>query len=252
VSNSHHSLSLKHALLLPLRDYIAALERFPTWPGVPEIALMGLGLLLSWHIYVPIHELLHAFGCWLGGGTVTTLEIAPQYGATWLQQWFPFIQVGSDYAGRLSGFDTGGSDAVYLLTVFMPFVLTIVLGVPLLRLSHGHRVGHALGIGVALPIAYAGFISLPGDAYEMGSILVSRAVIAWGHSGAPERWRSDDLPLLLQQLFGKGDGTAWDALIIALAFSLGLLIVYAIYWAGAALARLYAGTIPPRRGRNKR
>ena len=231
---------MKRALLLPINDYLAALDRFPAGLGLLDIAWMGLGLLLSWHIYVPLHELLHALGCLLGGGTITVLEIAPQYGAAWLQQWFPFIQVGSEYAGRLSGFDTGGSDAVYLLTVFMPFILTIIIGVPLLRLTGGNRFCRALGIGAALPVAYAGFISLPGDCYEMGSILVSDWASAWGSPYPPERWRSDDLPLLLQQLFGGGNGNVQDALIILLAFTVGVLIAYTIYWLGAALAQLYA------------
>ena len=74
----------------------------------------------------------------------------------------------------------------------------------------------------------------------MGSILVSDWASAWGSPYPPERWRSDDLPLLLQQLFGNGDGNVQDVLIILLAFTVGVLIAYTIYWLGAALAQLYA------------
>ena len=35
---------------------------------------------MSWYVYVPIHELLHALGCAATGGTVTTLEVQTQYG----------------------------------------------------------------------------------------------------------------------------------------------------------------------------
>ena len=40
-----------------------------------------------------------------------------------------FVVSGSEYAGRLSGFDTRGSDWIYLATDLGPFVLTIFPGV---------------------------------------------------------------------------------------------------------------------------
>jgi hypothetical protein len=57
------------------------------------------------------------------------------YGASLLTNIFPFVSTGSDYAGQLTGFDTHGSDLTYLFTVFFPFILTILLGVPLIKYS---------------------------------------------------------------------------------------------------------------------
>src|SRR5207344_3373896 len=100
---------------------------------VGRLAILIVAAALTWWIYVPIHELAHAFGCLAGGGAVTRLEIDPLYGAAWLQRVFPFVAVGSDYAGQLTGFDTRGNDLTYLLTDFLPFVGTIAVGVPLLH-----------------------------------------------------------------------------------------------------------------------
>jgi len=127
----------------------------------------------AWWIYVPIHELLHALGCWVTGGAVSRLEIAPEYGGALLAHVFPFVVSGGDYAGRLSGFDTHGSDLVYLATDAAPFLLSIVLGVPLLRASNRGR--RPVRFGTAVVLALAPFYSLTGDYYEMGSILVTRA-----------------------------------------------------------------------------
>src|SRR5262249_31229017 len=46
---------------------------------------------------------------------------------------FPFVSIGSEYAGQLTGFDTHGSDFTYLVTDAAPFTLTVLLGIPLLR-----------------------------------------------------------------------------------------------------------------------
>jgi len=47
---------------------------------------------------------------------VSRLEIDPLYGADALARIFPFVSPGGAYAGRLSGFDTRGSDWIYWLT----------------------------------------------------------------------------------------------------------------------------------------
>jgi hypothetical protein len=80
------------------------------------MVVIASSLLLSWWVYVPIHELAHAWGCLLAGGEVTRLEIDWIYGASLLARVFPYVTVGSEYAGRLSGFDNRGSDLTYLVT----------------------------------------------------------------------------------------------------------------------------------------
>ena len=227
-------------LRLPLDDYLAAVDTCFTRLGAGRAAAALLGLVASWWIYVPIHELLHVAGCLIGGGEVTRLEMSPIYGAEFLRRFFPFIAVGSDYAGQLTGFDTKGSDVTYLLTDFLPFVLTVVLGVPLLRSAARERdrpLAAWLKLGVSIPIAYAPFISLTGDYYEMGSILVSRAASLAVPGFAPERWRSDDLFKLAAHLQETGDASAFDVAGVAAAFVLGLVLALATYALGHVCSR---------------
>jgi len=228
----------------PVDDYLNALAQWLTgwrWPRA-VIAIVAFGL--TWWIYVPLHELAHAFGCLLGGGSVSRLDIDPLYGAALLQRVFPFVSVGSDYAGQLTGFDTHGNDLTYLLTDFLPFVATIVIGVPLLQ-SAGRTgwspTAQAAVFGASLPVAFAPFISLTGDYYEMGSIIVSRAVRAFDPAFPLTRWRSDDLFRLADQLFGTaGDGSAHDAVGLAASFLVGGALALLTYAAGGSCGRVFA------------
>lgn len=218
----------------PIRDYLAALDRCLTdrrWWALP---VMLVAAVVGWFVYVPIHELLHAFGCIATGGTVTRLEIDAIYGATFLQRFFPWIAVGSEYAGQLTGFDTHGNDLIYLATDLAPFLLTVGLGVPLLLASA--RAAWPLWLrciaaGAAIPVAYAPFISLTGDYYEMGSIVVSR-LVAWCTPGFDVAiWRSDDLFKLAGQLVERGAG-AGDALGVAAAVVVGAGLAFGTYALG--------------------
>ncbi len=233
---------MMHLLLAPFDDYLAALNASLRRRTASAVALIVVGVVVSWWIYVPIHELLHAWGCMAAGGSVTRLEIAPIYGAAWLQQFFPYISVGSEYAGQLTGFDTHGSDLIYLITDATPFVLTIFFGVPLLRWS-GHsarrHVVRCLTFGVALPVAFAPFISLTGDYYEMGSIIVSRLAGAWQSHTSALRWRGDDLFKVIRSL--RHVYTADDVLGVAASIWLGLFLASLTYgigsFVGDAIAR---------------
>ncbi|MDX2169502.1 MAG: hypothetical protein SF182_20705 [Deltaproteobacteria bacterium] len=233
---------LRRLARLPLDDYLAALGVFfDRFTPLHALALV-LSAGASWWVYVPLHELAHAWGCQLGGGSVSTLEIDAIYGAAWLQRLFPYVSVGSDYAGRLSGFDTHGSDATYLLTDLLPFVATVVVGVPALRAAADPRRGglaQALLFGAALPVAFAPFISLTGDFYEVGSILVSRAVAVLQSGFDPTRWRADDLPKLIGERFAAGaGGSVAEALGIGAALALGSALAWLTYAAGAAVSSL--------------
>jgi hypothetical protein len=225
--------ALQEWFIQPFADALRAMDR--SLGSRLALPLMLLAMFASWWLYVPLHELFHAWGCLVAGGTVSKLEIDTVYGAAWLAGYFPYIVPGSEYAGRLSGFDTGGSDAVYLITVLFPYLLTLFPGIPALYLAA--RNGSALLFGATLPWAYTPFLSLTGDYYEIGSILVSRLASLWWPP-AIERWRSDDLPLLVETLFGAtGSGSAGDAAGIAASLILGALGAWLTYDLGARLAR---------------
>jgi hypothetical protein len=220
-------------LIRPARDFFSGFEACISDGKTARILLIFLSSTFSWWIYVPIHELLHALGCVLGGGEVTRLEISGVYGAAFLKRFFPFVSVGSEYAGRLSGFSTRGSDITYLLTDFMPFALTVLVGIPLLKSVSSPRLsplGRSITFGLALPVAYAPFISLTGDYYEMGSIVVSR-IVSLFTAVSPARWRSDDLFRLSQSLVSSGAGPL-DIAAVATSFGVGVVMIYATYELG--------------------
>jgi hypothetical protein len=90
------------------------------------------------------------------------------YGGGWLAEIFPFVVPGGSYAGRLSGFDTRGSDWIFLCTDLAPFALALFPGFWWLR--RAALTGRPVAFGAALPAAFAPLLSLSGDAYEMGSL----------------------------------------------------------------------------------
>lgn len=221
---------LKKFFLQPVTDTFYGLEGCLD-RGTRSLLLILLGLLLGWWIYVPIHELLHAGACVAAGGSISQLEIDPLYFGGLLAQIFPWVTAGSEYAGRLSGFDTGGSDLVYLMTDFGPFFLTLFPGVWWLR--RAARGGQALAFGAALPFALAPLISLTGDAYEIGSIWVTRLPL-WADTGTQTLLRGDDLFKKASELSQLGAAAPWLGLVLAAA--LGALWAFATYGLGAWVA----------------
>lgn len=221
----------------PVDDYLAGLDVLLRAPSRAMPLAAAVAAVAAWWIYLPAHELLHALGCAAGGGTVTRLEIDAMYGAAWLQRVFPFVAVGSRYAGQLTGFDTHGSDLVYLLTDALPYALTILIGVPALRAAARRPPGwgQALLFGAALPVALAPFISLAGDYYEMGSIIVSRLAAAVRPDFDPTRWRGDDLALVIDRLGPLDPGVGDLAGIVASAL-LGTVLAFLTYAAGVWVA----------------
>ena len=248
----------------PIDDVVACLEPIVAVKN-PARALVPLflSLIASWVIYVPIHELLHALACVATGGDITRLEIRWYYGGSLLAQVFPWVVSESQYAGRLSGFRTFGSDLIYLATDFGPFVLSVILGVPLLKLcTRAHR---PILFPIAVVVGLAPFYNLPGDYYEMASIITTRAstpLASLVHTnaataveadreapcpaieGSPEAGyrclRSDDIFKLMEQLLtqpsklglqGPGD-IASAVLIIVVSSALAILLAFATYTLG--------------------
>jgi hypothetical protein len=225
-------------LLVPFLDAFHGLDRCLE-SGVRGLLLAALGLLAGWWIYVPVHELLHAAACRAAGGEVTRLEIDRLYGGALLARALPFVVPASDYAGRLSGFDTRGSDGIYLATDLGPFLLTLFPGVWALRRAAAGR--RPAGFGAALPFALAPFLSLGGDAYEIGSIVATR-LPPWASPAARSLLRGDDLVKKLGEL-AKVPGAPWGGALVAVL--LGVIWAFLTYGLGDALARaLKAGPIP--------
>jgi hypothetical protein len=225
-----------------VQDYVAALDAMRD-RGFAGLAFGGIAFVLAWFVYVPIHELFHAWGCLLAGGDVTRLEISPEYGGVLLARIFPFVASGSSYAGQLTGFDTHGSDAIYLATVLAPFVLTIFVGVPLLKRAARPLARPAWRpwlLGASIPIAYAPFISLVGDYYEAGAILISR-LARWFDPALPlPRWRGDDVFKLGREL---SDAGAFDWLGVGAALAVGILLALLTYHVGVRFAQRLARQI---------
>jgi len=233
----------------PIRDLMAAMEAQVVRVRHPARALVIVLLagIASWWVYVPVHELLHALGCYVTGGSVTELQIAPEYGGALFARFLPFVVGNSEYAGRLSGFDTRGSDLIYLATDALPFLLTVFIGVPLLKAcGRGRRPGL---LGVAFVLGLAPFYCLTGDYYEMGSILTTRAV-TWLSGSETLRFgafRSDDVVKLVTDLWAQpanfqveGAGSAVVAgLVVVGGLACGVLLAFATYAAGARLARAW-------------
>ncbi len=239
-------------ILRPFADLIRGLDQVLAVRGGPGLVWTLAGLLAGFWIYVPLHELGHAFACLLAGGTVSELEISPLYGGSILARWIPWVTAGGDYAGRLSGFDTGGSDLVYLATDLGPFLLTLP-GVWLLRrAARGARAAgafHAVLFGAALSFAMAPFLSLTGDGYEIGSILVTR-LAPWSPATIRTLLRGDDLVLRYAQL--RAHATApWMGFYMA--SGLGLAWAYLTYWladyAAGLLGQKPLAPVPTRRKR---
>jgi len=230
-------------LARPLRDWLAALHACVG--ARADVAVIATAMALTWWVYVPVHELLHAWGCLLAGGQVTRLEIDWIYGAALLAKVFPYVAVGSRYAGQLTGFDTRGSDLVYLATDALPFALTILVGVPLLRAAaRPGGPGRRVMLGASLPMAYAPLVSLPGDYYEMGSILVSRSVAALVQGFPVDRWRSDDLFDLVGRLAAQPSGG--DAVGVTASLAVAIALAFTTYWAGVLVANAIAARIGAR------
>jgi hypothetical protein len=199
--------------------------------GVRGLLLAALGLLAGWWVYVPLHELLHAAACAAAGGEVTRLEIDPFYGGAALARVFPAVVPESEYAGRLSGFNAHGSDWIYLATDLGPFLLTLFPGVWLLRRAAAAR--NATLFGAALPFALAPFLSLTGDAYEIGAIVATR-LPPWAGAATRGLLRGDDLLKKLGEL-AQAPGAPWGGALLAAA--LGALWAFLTYGLGDAVAR---------------
>jgi hypothetical protein len=205
-----------------LQDHLDRATAGPR-PGF-RLALIAVFAVGTWWLYVPLHELAHAGACLSCGGEVRRMTLAPRYGGSIAARLFDWIDDETPYAGQLADFTTGGSDLCYLWLVLAPFAAT-PLARPLLRRAARRRGAAAFAVGMVL--ALMPVMNIPGDFYEAGSIVVTRAAAdALPDAGA---LRSDDLPALLGRLGAEGADTpprVWAAALAGAA--LGTLGAFAL------------------------
>lgn len=226
--------------LAAFRDFVGALDAHASIPLYQLLPKLVCGLVPAFFVYVPLHELLHAAGCLLFGGSVERIEISPLFGGRILAGLTPMVSPDTKYAGRLAQFDVGGSDLVFLATDFAPYVLTILVGIPLFRaLTHAPN---AWLLGPAAVLAMAPWMSITGDYYEMGSILATR--LAGGAGADFAALRSDDMLSLISTVWSAarpaGPGGSWGsaltASVIAASFFLGSVLASLTYFLGVSVS----------------
>ena len=246
---------MKRFFRMPYDDMMSCLEHLMTGARPRGVmVVMVLSITVTWFVYVPVHELLHAYGLIWTGGEVGTLNMKWYYGGEYLAKWFPFIESGSDYAGQLTDFDTKGSDWRYLACDFAPFMLTVLIGVPLLRFCTRKR--RAVLSGPAVVLGLAPFYNLPGDYYEMASIMSTRALTTLGGGGHPPRFeglRSDDIFTLIPDVLlrpaelgleGGFFSTVFAMLVVFESMILSVVLVFVTYRLGDLVARVLVGPAP--------
>jgi hypothetical protein len=222
-----------------VRDINKIFKRFQAEPKPFFLLIaMMLSFLITWFIYVPIHELLHVAGCVISGGSVNEVILDQKYGAVLLKKIFPFIvPQSSGYAGRVSGFDPG-SDTGYLIMVFFPYILTIFPGVWLLIYSARAKKMWVSGMGMILGLAP--FMSVTGDYFEIGTIIMTKI---WNSvlQGYPAQsieayWnlRSDDIFRLISEISAEPN-------LYGLNGFLGFLEIVVIVLSGFFLSILFSG-----------
>lgn len=240
---------MRSFFLQPIHDITTGFENVLAANRRAFVALlvMLLAMAATWWTYVPIHEFLHVVGCVVTGGSVSELQIAPRYGGALFARLFPFVVSDGDYAGRLTGFDTHGSDLIYLATDFGPFVLSVLIGIPLLKFAI-RRSSPAL-LGVSIVLALPPIYNVTGDYYEMGSIITTRCTaVLSGDATSVYRAavRGDDVFRLAGDLWSdpaalglqtRGD-FAGAAGLMAVSQILAVFLGLATYWLGCRFAAL--------------
>ncbi|MGH8714558.1 MAG: hypothetical protein ACREYB_11190 [Casimicrobiaceae bacterium] len=89
------------------------------------------------------------------------------------------------------------------------------------------------GCSLALPLAWAPILSIGGDFYELDAIAVSHAARTLGVDG--RRWHGDDVVAVVGRTFDGAFGIG-DAAGVTVSLLLGVVLAFATYAAGRALA----------------
>jgi len=204
-----------------LKLSLAGLDQLLVTGRWKALLAMLLGLIISWHVYVPLHELLHVFACWLTGGTVEALAVKPRYGAFLFERLFPFVIEDSAYAGQLRSFHVPHMWA-YLFVDLLPYIPSL-FGLALLQRAAARKRPWAFSACAIL--TFAPLMGIPGDYYEAASLLVRRAAQLFDAAPMPGQLVSDDVFRLLTQQLHAGEWTAFSILLVGTSMGLAVYLV---------------------------
>lgn len=196
--------------------------------GNMGLVLMLVSLIVFWHLYTPIHELLHVLGVVLTGGEVGSLALKPQYGGLILANIFDFVVPESEYAGQLVDFQVPCDLAYYLVDV-LPYSLSL-FGCFAAVLAK--RFQSPMIFGVAVILSLIPLLSLPGDFYEASSLMVTY-LFPLSDSFEPRLLVHDDLIKLIGLLIDSGQMSSAILLRLVLGVCLGLwqiLLLFGLQW----------------------
>ncbi len=190
-----------------------------------KLLFLLVGLIIAWHVYTPIHELLHVAGCLMTGGTVEELALKPQYGGTILQEFFPFIVPDSDYAGQLTGFTTPNKWA-YAVVDFTPFVLSLFGG---LTMAVCYEKRWTWLFGVATILSFVPIVSLPGDFFEAASLATSEWLGMISENAGYRLLISDDVFKLIPTLIENQQMNITVSFFILVTVLLAILFILVLF-----------------------
>ena len=187
-----------------------------------KLLVLLLVFFISFWVYVPIHELMHAFATILVGGEVKELAIDATYGGVFFAKIFPFVVSESDYAGQLTDFTTRNKFAYFIVDMF-PYLLSLP-GVLLIRLAAKYKRLWLFSIGFLLMLVP--MTQIFGDFYEVASLGMGEIMSLLNPSLNPDLIVSDDMFKLISSTNENSNKNFLIYISIGFSFILGLILAW--------------------------
>ena len=219
------------------RLVMGAFEDILMAKGYKNLFWILFWLIVLWHVYVPVHELLHVLGCYLTGGSIEELALKPQYGGYVLGKIFPFVVPESDYAGQLTGFSTP-NDFAYAVVDFLPYLISLP-GIAFFVVARKKICPFLFSLATILGLTP--FSVIIGDFYEAASLLTTRLGPLLDPQLGARQLISDDVFRLLGELQQAGHLGAVSLFLVGLGLFLAICISLYLMVVQLHLAKLWLG-----------
>ena len=200
-----------------------------------KLFILLLVFLVSFWIYVPIHELMHAFGCMLTGGEVRELAIDATYGGKLFAKIFPFVVSESEYAGQLTDFTTPNKFAYFIVDMF-PYLLSLP-GILFIRLAAKKNYLWLFSLGFLLMLVP--LTQIFGDFYEATSLGMGEVMTMFNSNLEADSIVSDDMFKLISSINENPESSILNYIFVGLSFILGLILAWLVIIIQVPFAKLF-------------